>query len=129
MRSILIILKCFLFQITPQRGETPMHLAARSNQIEIIKILLRHKAAVDAKAHEKQTPLHIAARLGNVEIVTLLLENKADPDAQTRDLYTALHIAAREGKEDVAAVLLEHKASLAMKTKVGEEGCIVGAPR
>ena len=52
-----------------QRGETPMHLAARSNQIDLIKLLLRHNATVDAKAHEKQTPLHIAARLGNVEIV------------------------------------------------------------
>lgn len=101
-----------------QRGETPLHLAARSNQIDVMKILIDNGATVDACAHENQTPLHIAARLGNAEIVTLLLEKGANADAQTRDQYTALHIAAREGKEDVAAVLLDRGATLSMKTKV-----------
>lgn len=32
------------------RGETPLHLAARANQTDIIRILLRNNAQVDAKA-------------------------------------------------------------------------------
>lgn len=32
------------------RGETPLHLAARSNQTDIIRVLLRNGAQVDAKA-------------------------------------------------------------------------------
>lgn len=32
------------------RGETPLHLAARANQTDIIRILLRNGAQVDAKA-------------------------------------------------------------------------------
>lgn len=32
------------------RGETPLHLAARANQTDIIRILLRHGAQVDARA-------------------------------------------------------------------------------
>jgi len=32
------------------RGETPLHLASRSNQIDVIRILLRNKADVNAKA-------------------------------------------------------------------------------
>ena len=32
------------------RGETPLHLAARANQTDIIRILLRNGAKVDAKA-------------------------------------------------------------------------------
>ena len=32
------------------RGETALHLAARANQIEIMRILLRAGANVDAKA-------------------------------------------------------------------------------
>ena len=32
------------------RGETPLHLAARANQTDIIRILLRNGAKVDATA-------------------------------------------------------------------------------
>lgn len=32
------------------RGETPLHLAARANQTDIIRILLRNGASVDARA-------------------------------------------------------------------------------
>ena len=32
------------------RGETPLHLAARANQTDIIRILLRNGAKVDARA-------------------------------------------------------------------------------
>lgn len=32
------------------RGETPLHLAARANQSDIIRILLRNGAHVDASA-------------------------------------------------------------------------------
>ena len=32
------------------RGETPLHLATRANQTDIIRVLLRHGAQVDAKA-------------------------------------------------------------------------------
>lgn len=36
------------------RGETPLHLAARANQCDIVRVLLRHNATVDAKAREEQ---------------------------------------------------------------------------
>lgn len=32
------------------RGETPLHLAARANQTDIVRILLRNNAAVDPRA-------------------------------------------------------------------------------
>jgi len=32
------------------RGETALHLAARANQIEVMRILIRARANVDAKA-------------------------------------------------------------------------------
>lgn len=35
---------------TTVRGETALHLAARANQTEIIRILLRNGASVDARA-------------------------------------------------------------------------------
>ena len=70
-------------------------------QTDIIRILLRNGAQVDARAREQQTPLHIASRLGNVDIVMLLLQHGAQVDAVTKDMYSALHIAAKEGQDEV----------------------------
>jgi ankyrin len=39
--------------VTTVRGETPLHLAARANQTDIIRILLRNGAKVDARARVK----------------------------------------------------------------------------
>jgi ankyrin repeat protein len=36
------------------RGESALHLAARANQTDIIRILLRNGAQVDARAREQQ---------------------------------------------------------------------------
>lgn len=36
--------------VTTVRGETPLHLAARANQTDIIRILLRNGAHVSARA-------------------------------------------------------------------------------
>lgn len=35
------------------RGEAPLHLAARANQTDIVRILLRNNAQVDARARVK----------------------------------------------------------------------------
>jgi ankyrin len=51
-----------------------LHLAARANQTDIVRVLLRNGATVDAKARELQTPLHIASRLGNTDICMLLIQ-------------------------------------------------------
>lgn len=76
-------------------------------QTDIIRILLRNGAQVDARAREQQTPLHIASRLGNVDIVMLLLQHGAKVDNTTKDMYTALHIAAKEGQDEVKYLIIK----------------------
>ena len=39
------------------RGETPLHLAARANQTDVMRILLRNKADVNAKARVRTNML------------------------------------------------------------------------
>ncbi len=66
-----------LLQASPDeatvRGETPLHLAARANQTDIIRILLRNGAKVDARA-----------RVRRLYIIRILLRNGAKVDARAR---------------------------------------------
>ena len=51
------------------RGETPLHLAARANQTDIIRILLRNGAQVDARARV----CHMLDRITTMNINSIIL--------------------------------------------------------
>ena len=42
---------------TTVRGETALHLAARANQTDVMRILLRNGAQVDARARVRTSPM------------------------------------------------------------------------
>ena len=48
------------------RGETPLHLAARANQTDVMRILLRNKADVNAKARVSSRVKSVLDRAGLV---------------------------------------------------------------
>lgn len=51
MNIVIYLLQCEANpDVSTIRGETPLHLASRANQTDIIRILLRNGAQVDAKA-------------------------------------------------------------------------------
>lgn len=45
------------------RGETPLHLAARANQTDIIRILLRNGAQVDARARVSVSMFYVTDQI------------------------------------------------------------------
>ena len=58
--------------------QTPLHLAARGDHPELIRILVAHGATVDFKAFFDHTPLHEAALFGKSQAAKVLLELGAD---------------------------------------------------
>ena len=62
-------------------GLTALFLAATLGYKEIVKILLRHGADVNAKTNKGLTALNSASNNGHKEVVNLLLENGADANA------------------------------------------------
>ena len=59
----------------------PLHEAVRMGNIEIITLLIDHKADIESKASDSYTPLITACSdksSGDVKIVNLLINNKAD---------------------------------------------------
>lgn len=71
-------------------GRTPLFLCTTK---EMIELLVKYKANVDARDVLKRTPLHWAVRGANVEAVETLLQNGADAEARDRDDATPLVVA------------------------------------
>lgn len=55
---------------------TPLHFAAKWNNIQVAQLLLDHKADVNAKDNAGRTPLDIAVREGHTTIVELLRRHR-----------------------------------------------------
>ncbi|MBT4503360.1 MAG: sigma-70 family RNA polymerase sigma factor [Gemmatimonadetes bacterium] len=126
-------------------GHTPLHRAALRGQNEIVALLLKKGAEVDARCdtdlsaeaplrcsdqgEKGETPLHVVARnTADCEIVSLLLEKGADIEAQNARGMTPLRLAAWCGFpleepgapfEDMATFLLKKGAVLDIFTAAG----------
>lgn len=58
------------------RGETPLHLAARANQTDIIRILLRNGAQVDARARVRVNRMLVSGPMCVIYVFFLCRRNK-----------------------------------------------------
>uniref|UniRef100_A0A3Q2PEL3 Uncharacterized protein n=1 Tax=Fundulus heteroclitus TaxID=8078 RepID=A0A3Q2PEL3_FUNHE len=72
----------------PDNGYTPLHIAAKKNQMEIATTLLEYSASTSTVTRQGITPLHLAAQEGNVDIVTLLLARDAPVGTSNKVRHT-----------------------------------------
>lgn len=86
-------------------GWTPLHYAATGGNSEIVALLLKHGATVDAIAPNGSTPLMMAAMFGSTEAVRQLLDAGADPDLKNAGGQTALDYALSGSRPDAIAML------------------------
>jgi ankyrin repeat protein len=93
-------------------GTTPLHWAARVDDVELVKMLLRAGARADSPNRYGSTPLELAAVNGNAEIIDLLLKAGADPNSALPEGETALMTAARTGNPDALRVLIANGANV-----------------
>ena len=92
-------------------GWAPLHYAASAGHVEVIKLLLKHSAYIDAESPNKTTPLMMAAMYGNPQSVELLLEEGADASLKNDKGMTALDFADVANKQAAAKLLLRHMIS------------------
>jgi ankyrin repeat protein len=86
-------------------GWTPLHYAATSGQLQIMRLLLENHAYVDASSPNGSTPLMMAARYGSPEAVKLLLEEGADPLLKNEQGLSAIDFAHGVNRLDAAALI------------------------
>src|SRR5437762_5259476 len=72
-------------------GATPLHVASRGNNLEVVQLLLAAGADVNARGDDDRTPLHDAAANSDPRIAELLIAKGADVHAASRsDKFTPL---------------------------------------
>lgn len=94
-------------------------LAARSNRLNIVKLLLDHGADINTRPQDGETALHEAANSGYLYIVKLLLDRGADINTRDRSGRTALYLASKSGERDVTELLLKKGADASITTATG----------
>ena len=82
--------------MVPQNGYTPLHIAAKKNQVDIARLLLDHGAKPNCESKNGYTPLHLASQEGHTDIVELLVQRKADVNCRAKPGLTPMHLAAQE---------------------------------
>ncbi len=93
------------------KGITPLHVAAKGNVPEIMKLLLERGADIEAADKDARTPLLWAAFEGSDKAVRLLLQQGAKQQVPGVGM-TALHYAAQFGHVEVAQVFADAGADL-----------------
>jgi ankyrin repeat protein len=83
-------------------GWTPMHYAATSGQVEIIRLLAEKSAYIDAASPNKTTPLMMAARFNHRPAAAALIELGADPTQTNESGFTARDYAKELNNKDLA---------------------------
>ena len=107
-------------QASSVQGQTRLHLAAMTDNVAIVHMLIDGGADVNVADPENGIrPLHISATNGCVNVCEFLLKHGADMNAQTGQGDTALHLAAANKHLDVVSLLLNLNANPDINNNTG----------
>ncbi len=88
-----------------EEGNTPLHIAAHSNQVGVVSLLLASGADPNAVNDEGQTALFVACCRGVDDVVAVLMSNGADPDVVDALGQSSLHVAMVRAMGPVGGLL------------------------
>jgi len=90
--------------------ETPLHIASKWNQSEVVKLLLDTGCNLNSASAKGDTALHLASRKGYEDIVGLILEAGGTPNSVNALGNTPLHDSIENGHVGTVRVLLRSDA-------------------
>uniref|UniRef100_A0A8B9JUX8 non-specific serine/threonine protein kinase n=1 Tax=Astyanax mexicanus TaxID=7994 RepID=A0A8B9JUX8_ASTMX len=88
-----------------KHGTPPLLIAAGCGNVQIIDVLMKKGAEIQALDKSGANAIYYASRHGHVETLKYLHEKKCPLDVQDKSGETALHVAARYGNVDVVQYL------------------------
>ena len=88
-------------------GMTALHHAAKTDQLEITKILMAHGADSSTSDSQGSNALHHALDGSDVRCLDFLLRQGADTSLQDMEGMSVLHLAAQDGNVQALSILLD----------------------
>lgn len=99
------------------RGDTPLILATKVKNHEVVEELCQHKSlVVNHKNMRGKTALHYAVALNHVNIAVILLKNGSSLLETDNNGYTPVHTACKYGREELLAVMLDKNSTIVSLT-------------
>ena len=99
LKSLRINLKKWL---EPGTGRSLLHLAAASNQVEVISYLVKEaKLDTNVQDEDGNTPLHLSVVNGHTEATNAILSHGADDSICNKKGEPALHLAIKLGSQGI----------------------------
>ena len=119
LAELLVEAGAALDPVTRIGSHTPLHVAARAGQGDVVAFLASSGADVQARTDTDVTPLHLAASAGDVRAIDALVAAGAEVDAQEGQWdQTPLMFAAALGRVDAVGALLEAGADASVRARV-----------
>ena len=107
-------------------------MAAALGNVDLVKELLRSRAAHDAVDAYGNTAMHLACENGHVDVVSVLLDGLGRRTVlrmKNKAGQVPLHCAAAANQEAVVQVLMQAGTCAAIKDKVGHQGWVDPHPK
>ncbi|KAL5108651.1 Transient receptor potential cation channel subfamily A member 1 [Taenia crassiceps] len=113
-----------LINLQDSEGETALHLAVNSGNIEMIDFCLDHGSDVTAVENHDFTAVHYAARRGEVMVLQRLLNRRPEETVSllscvNRNGHTPLHLAVMYNHADLTACLIKWRSPMEVQDKDG----------
>ena len=89
--------------------QMPLHLAVQRDSVDVIRLLIKNGAELEAECEGGRTPLHIAAFHNSAAAAKLLISLGAQIDSRGIDGTLPIHIAAEYGSREVLQVLIDSR--------------------
>ncbi|EUB63293.1 Transient receptor potential cation channel subfamily A member [Echinococcus granulosus] len=113
-----------LINLPDGEGETALHLAVNSGNIEMIDFCLDHGSDVAAMENHDFTAIHYAARRGELMVLSQLLHWQPELmvsllSGVNRNGHTPLHLAVMYNHAELAAYLIKWRSPMEVQDKDG----------
>ena len=110
-------------------GWTPLMIVAKTGDLGVARLLMKHKACIDLQNSDGETALHVATCYGQVELAELFIKyyGAVYVDTMRTDGWTPLMIAVKNADLVAVQQLINHNANIELKNANGETALHIAA--
>ena len=108
------IISTCMVDVSGSAGGAALSNVAAAGNLNALKLLIDHGAALNNSSAHGYTPLHLAASYGKRDVVKFLLERGADPNISTEWAETPIFMAAKNKYTEIVTLLIDFGAKLSI---------------